>query len=84
MSDQEPAKRIKHVQDMDRVSKEMRGQKAFVDGLFLSFQAQTVCRERVPQTHHELVALSNVARELAAEIDTLLALERKFQEGLQC
>ena len=83
MNDQEPTKRIKHVQDMDQISREMRGQKAYVDGLFLSFQAQTVCRERVPQTHKELASLAHTARDLANEIDTLLGLEAKYTEGLQ-
>lgn len=79
----ETEKRIKGIQSMQALEREMRGQKAYVDGLFLSFQAQTVCRERVPQTHHELVALAHVARDLANEIDTLLGIEQKFQEGLR-
>jgi len=82
MNVEQDTKRVSHVRDMEDISGMMRSQKAYVDGLFLSYQAQTICREHVPETHHELVALATVAREMANEIDTLLGIERRFQEEL--
>lgn len=79
MNEYEP-KRIKHVQDLEKISCQIRGQKAYVDGLFLAFQAQTH-KEHAPRTHHELHSLSVAAMNLAGEIDTLLCMDERLQAG---
>jgi hypothetical protein len=83
---QPETKHIKNIQALnpEAIERKLRGQRAYVDGLFLSFQSQTVCRDTVPANMFELGRLAAIAREMADEIDTLLDLARKYQEGMKC
>lgn len=75
-------KQIKKVRDLEAVGRKRKGQRAYVDGLFVSFQARAM-RENIPRSHRELASISKIARDLASEIDTLLDLERQYMEGME-
>ena len=76
-------KKIKQVRDLEAVGRKRKGQRAYVDGLFISFQSRAM-RENIPRSPRELASISKIARDLANEIDTLLELERAYREGMVC